>query len=138
MLLQKIYTIDETDFPLSMRPAYRGEKLDMNRANKVRTVMKGLTKVANQTGCSIVLVGYLNKSQTANSALRSLSSVDFRAAAQSVLLIGWLKYDRDVWVTAHDKSSPADEDPSCDFTLESGTLHWHEACKWSDIIKPHT
>ena len=61
----------------------------MNRANKVRTVMKGLTKVANQTGCSIVLVGYLNKSQTANMPLRSLSSVDFRAAAQSVLLIGW-------------------------------------------------
>ena len=74
--LQKIYTIDETDFPLSMldhrigeaiektqaqlmildpMQAYLGEKVDMNRANEVRTVMKGLTKVANQTGCAIVL-----------------------------------------------------------------------------------
>ena len=72
--LQKIYTIDETDFPLSMldhrigeaiekthaqlmildpMQAYLGEKVDMNRANEVRTVMKGLTKVANQTGCAI-------------------------------------------------------------------------------------
>ena len=32
--------------------------------------MKGLTQVANQTGCAIVLVGHLNKSQTANSAQR--------------------------------------------------------------------
>ena len=48
--------------------AYLGEKVDMNRANEVRTVMKGLTQVANQTGCAIVLVGHLNKSQTANSA----------------------------------------------------------------------
>ena len=77
--LQKIYTIDETDFPLSMLDhrigeaiqdthaqlmildplqAYLGEKVDMNRANEVRTVMKGLTKVASQTGCAIVLVGH--------------------------------------------------------------------------------
>ena len=40
----------------------------MNRANEVRTVMKGLTQVANQTGCAIVLVGHLNKSQSTNSA----------------------------------------------------------------------
>ena len=79
--LKKIYTIDETDFPLSMldhrigeaiqdthaqlmildpMQAYLGEKVDMNRANEVRTVMKGLTQVANQTGCAIVLVGHLN------------------------------------------------------------------------------
>ena len=87
--LHHIYTIDETDFPLSMldhrigeaiekthaqlmildpMQAYLGEKVDMNRANEVRNVMKGLTKVASQTGCAIVLVGHLNKSQTANSA----------------------------------------------------------------------
>ena len=110
--LQKIYTIDETDFPLSMldhrigeaiekthaqlmildpMQAYLGEKVDMNRANEVRTVMKGLTKVANQTGCAIVLVGHLNKSQSANSAQRGLGSMDFRAAARSVLLVGRLK-----------------------------------------------
>lgn len=145
--LQKIYTIDETDFPLSMldhrigeairdtqaqlmildpMQAYLGEKVDMNRANEVRTVMKGLTKVANQTGCAIVLVGHLNKSQTANSAQRGLGSMDFRAAARSVLLVGRLKNDRDVRVMVHDKSSLAEEDPSRGFTLVNGTLHWQE------------
>ena len=145
--MQKIYTIDETDFPLSMldhrigeairdtqaqlmildpMQAYLGEKVDMNRANEVRTVMKGLTKVANQTGCAIVLVGHLNKSQSANSAQRGLGSMDFRAAARSVLLVGRLKNDRDIRVMVHDKSSLAEEGPSRGFTLDNGTLHWQE------------
>ena len=145
--LQKIYTIDETDFPLSMldhrigeaiekthaqlmildpMQAYLGEKVDMNRANEVRTVMKGLTKVANQTGCAIVLVGHLNKSQTANSSQRGLGSMDFRAAARSVLLVGRLKNDRDIRVMVHDKSSLAPEGNSRAFSLENGTLHWQE------------
>ncbi len=63
--LHHIYTIDETDFPLSMldhrigeaiekthaqlmildpMQAYLGDKVDMNRANEVRTVMKGLPR----------------------------------------------------------------------------------------------
>lgn len=145
--LQKIYTIDETDFPLSMldhrigeaiektqaqlmildpMQAYLGEKVDMNRANEVRTVMKGLTKVANQTGCAIVLVGHLNKSQSANSAQRGLGSMDFRAAARSVLLVGRLKNDRNIRVIVHDKSSLAPEGNSRAFSLENGTLHWQE------------
>ena len=145
--LQKIYTIDETDFPLSMldhrigeaiqdthaqlmildpMQAYLGEKMDMNRANEVRTVMKGLTKVANQTGCAIVLVGHLNKSQSANSAQRGLGSMDFRAAARSVLLVGKLKNNRNIRVMVHDKSSLAEEGPSRGFTLDNGTLHWQE------------
>ena len=145
--LHHIYTIDETDFPLSMldhrigeaiqdthaqlmildpMQAYLGDKVDMNRANEVRTVMKGLTKVANQTGCAIVLVGHLNKSQSANSAQRGLGSMDFRAAARSVLLVGRLKNNRDVRVMVHDKSSLAPEGNSRAFSLENGTLHWQE------------
>ena len=145
--LQKIYTIDETDFPLSMldhrigeairdtqaqlmildpMQAYLGDKVDINRANEVRTVMKGLTKVASQTGCAIVLVGHLNKSQTANSAQRGLGSFDFRAAARSVLLVGRLKNDRNIRVMVHDKSSLAPEGNSRAFSLENGTLHWQE------------
>ena len=145
--LHHIYTIDETDFPLSMldhrigeaiqdthaqlmildpMQAYLGEKVDMNRANEVRTVMKGLTQVANQTGCAIVLVGHLNKSQSANSAQRGLGSMDFRAAARSVLLVGRLKNNRDIRVMVHDKSSLAPEGNSRAFSLENGTLHWQE------------
>ena len=88
--------------------------------------MQGLTQVANQTGCAIVLVGHLNKSQTSNSAQRGLGSMDFRAAARSVLLVGRPKNDRDVRVMVHDKSSLAPEGNSRAFSLQNGTLHWQE------------
>ena len=40
---------------------YVGERIDMNRANEIRTVMKKLAAVAERTGCAVVLVGHLNK-----------------------------------------------------------------------------
>lgn len=52
---------------------------------------KLLTIVADQTGCAIVLIGHLNKAVGANSAYRGLGSMDFRAAARSVLLVGRMK-----------------------------------------------
>ena len=40
---------------------YLGGKVDMNRANEIRTVLKNVAAVAGRTGCTIVLVGHLNK-----------------------------------------------------------------------------
>ena len=48
--------------------SYVGEKVDMNRASEIRSVMKNVAAVAERTGCAIVLVGHLNKMQSANSA----------------------------------------------------------------------
>lgn len=97
--------------------AYVGEKVDMNRANEVRTVLKKVASVAEQTGCAIVLVGHLNKAMGSNSSYRGLGSIDFRAAARSVLLIGRLKKEPQVRVLVHDKSSLAPEGKSLAFSL---------------------
>ena len=35
---------------------YLGERVDMNRANEVRTIMKSIGQVAQRTGCAVVLV----------------------------------------------------------------------------------
>lgn len=40
---------------------YLGDKIDMNRANEIRIVLKNVAAVAERTGCPIVLVGHLNK-----------------------------------------------------------------------------
>ena len=146
--LQKIYTIDETDFPLSMldhrigeairdtqaqlmildpMQAYLGEKVDMNRANEVRTVMKGLTKVANQTGCAIVPGGASEQipdrqQRPAWPGFHGLPG----SGPERFCWVGRLKNDRDVRVMVHDKSSLAEEGPSRGFTLVNGTLHWQE------------
>lgn len=105
---------------------YLVRNVDMNRANEIRDVLKRLTTVADQTGCAIVLIGHLNKAVGANSAYRGLGSMDFRAAARSVLLVGRMKKDPGVRVIVHDKSSLAPEGKSVAFSLGADSFHWLE------------
>ena len=104
---------------------YLGEHMDMNRANETRKVMKGIAKVAERTGCAIVLVGHLNKAAGVNSAYRGLGSIDFRAAARSVLIVGRLKKEPNTRVVVHDKSSLAPEGKSLAFHLgDEDGFYW--------------
>lgn len=105
---------------------YLGRNVDMNRANEIRDVLKRLTTVAEQTGCAIILIGHLNKAAGANSAYRGLGSMDFRAMARSILLVGRMKKDPCVRVIVHDKSSLAPEGKSIAFAIDDGTLRWVE------------
>lgn len=73
--------------------------------NEIRPIFKRLGQLAEQTGCAIVLVGHMNKMQGAKSAYRGLGSIDFRAAARSVLLVGRSKDDPETRVVVHDKST---------------------------------
>ena len=103
---------------------YLGRNVDMNRANEIRDVLKRLTIIADQTGCAIVLIGHLNKAVGANSAYRGLGSMDFRAAARSVLLVGRMRKDPHVRVIVHDKSSLAPEGKSIAFSIDDGAFRW--------------
>lgn len=143
--LNRIICIDETERSLSLLDeriekavkatgaklmildplqGYLGRDVDMNRANEIRDVLKRLTIMADQTGCAVVLIGHLNKAVGANSAYRGLGSMDFRAAARSVLLVGRMKREPSVRVIVHDKSSLAPEGKSVAFSIEDGALHW--------------
>ena len=85
--------------------AYLGDGVDMHRANEIHPIFKRLCKVAEQTGCAAILVGHMNKMQGTKSAYRGLGSIDFRAAARSVLLVGRSKDDPNMRVVVHDKSN---------------------------------
>ncbi len=143
--LSKIFCIDETDRSLSLLDvrieqairdtrarlmildplqAYLGQKVDMNRANEIRDVLKRLSLIAEQSGCAMVLIGHLNKALGASSAYRGLGSIDFRAAARSVLLVGRMKKEPSVRVIVHDKSSLAPEGKSRAFSLGEDGFHW--------------
>lgn len=98
--------------------AYVGEKTDMNKANEVRPIFRRLADIAERTGCAVILIGHLNKSIGGQSAYRGLGSIDFRAAARSVLLIGRVKREPNVRVIVHDKSSLAPEGKSIAFCLD--------------------
>jgi len=106
---------------------YVGEDTDINRANEIRTVMRGIANVAEKSGCAIVFVGHLNKMKGTNSAYRGLGTIDFRASARSVLLVGRLRKFPNVRVIVHDKSSLAPEGKSMAFNLGNDEgFHWIE------------
>lgn len=106
---------------------YLGERVDMNRANEVRTIMKSIGQVAQRTGCAVVLVGHLNKAAGLSSTYRGLGSIDFRAAARSVLVVGRLRKNKTVRIVVHDKSSLAPEGKSLAFQLGD-----EEGFRWLD------
>ncbi len=109
--------------------AYLGDNVDMHRANEVRPIFKRLCAMADRTGCAIILIGHMNKAQGLKSSYRGLGSIDFRAAARSVLLVGRLKSDPTVRVVAHDKSSLAPEGKSIAFSLDAENgFQWIGSC----------
>ena len=109
--------------------AYLGDGVDMHRANEVRPVFKRLCAMADRTGCAVILIGHMNKAQGLKSSYRGLGSIDFRAAARSVLLVGRLKGDPSVRVVAHDKSSLAPEGRSIAFSLDAENgFQWKGYC----------
>ena len=112
--------------------AYLGANVDMHRANEVRPVMKRLAATAEQTGCAIILVRHINKLQGQKSGHRGLGSIDFQAAARSVLVVGRTKDDPTIRVVAQDKSSLAPEGESIAFALDAENgFQWKGYCKCS-------
>ncbi len=85
--------------------AYLGASVDMYRANEVRPVMSRIGTLAEEYGCAFVLIGHINKSEVMKAKHRGLGSVDFAAAARSVILCGRVRDDPHVRVLAPLKSS---------------------------------
>jgi len=110
--------------------AYLGETVDMHRANEIRPIMKRLAFLAERTGCAVILVGHMNKMQGGKSSYRGLGSIDFRAAARSVLVVGRAKDEPTLRIVAHDKSSLAPEGKSIAFELNPETgFQWKGYCE---------
>ena len=105
--------------------AYVGSNTDINRANEVRTMLAHLGRIAEKYRCAIILVGHLNKAQGTKSQYRGLGSIDFQAAARSVLLVARVKDRPEIRVMAHVKSSLAPEGEPVAFELsEENGFRW--------------
>lgn len=97
---------------------YLDADVDMNRANEIRPVMKRISALAEKYRCAIVLIGHMNKCSGGKSSYRGLGSIDFQAAARSVLVVGRVKDDEQVRVACHIKSSLAPEGTPIAFRLD--------------------
>ena len=109
--------------------AYLGSGVDMHRANEVRPLLKRLGDMATRTSCAVILIGHMNKAQGVKSSYRNLGSIDFPAAARSVLVIGRMKDAENLRVVAQDKNSLAQRGKSFLFELqECGGVVWKGPC----------
>lgn len=97
---------------------FLGAEVDMHRANEIRPLMKRVSVLAGKYHCAIVLIGHMNKNSTGKSSYRGLGSIDFQAAARSVLIVGRVKNEPEIRVVCHVKSSLAPEGKSIAFRLD--------------------
>ena len=135
----KVLVIDDSDQPLTMADVrleeaivqtkakmvvldpiqgFLGADVDMHRANEIRPLMKRIAVLAEKYHCAVILNGHMNKNSNVKSSYRGLGSIDFQAAARSVLIVGRVKDEPEVRVVCHTKSSLAPEGTSIAFRLD--------------------
>ena len=100
---------------------FLGTAVDMHRANEIRPLMKRVAVLAEKYHCAIILIGHMNKNSNGKSSYRGLGSIDFQAAARSVLIVGRIKDEPEIRVVCHVKSSLAPEGKSIAFRLDKDT-----------------
>ena len=138
----KVLVIDDRDTPLTMCDVrleqaivetnaklvvldpiqgFLGSDVDMHRANEIRPIMKHISVLAEKYKCAIILIGHMNKCSVGKSAYRGLGSIDFQAAARSVLIVGRIKDEPEIRVVCQTKSSLAPEAKAVAFRLDEET-----------------
>ena len=100
---------------------FLGAAVDMHRANEIRPLMKRVAVLAEKYHCAIILIGHMNKNSNGKSSYRGLGSIDFQAAARSVLIVGRIKDEPEIRVVCHVKSSLAPEGKSIACRLDKDT-----------------
>ena len=106
---------------LDLIQGFLGAAVDMHRANEIRPLMKRVAVLAEKYHCAIILIGHMNKNSNGKSSCRGLGSIDFQAAARSVLIVGRIKDEPEIRVVCHVKSSLAPEGKSIAFRLDKDT-----------------
>ena len=118
--------------------AYLGAKTDAYRANEVRAILAPLARLAERHGCAVLAVRHLNKSRGTRSIYAGQGSIDFTAAARSVLLAGCGADDDAERALVHIKSNLAAVGPTLAYTIDEQGFRWAGASplRASDLLAP--
>ena len=100
-----------------------GEKVDTHRTNEVRPILTQLKNIAEAHHCAIILLRHLTKG-IGKALYRGQGSVDFTAAARSVLVVAESLEDETKKVMAHEKSNLAPRGVSQMFSITNGGFAW--------------
>ena len=103
---------------------FLGRGVDMHRANDVRPLLAGLARVGEDLGPAMVGIRHLRKSSADGASQRGLGSIDFAAAARSILRVAEVPGEPGRRVLVHLKSNLAPFGTSRVFELEGGRVTW--------------
>jgi hypothetical protein len=105
--------------------AFTGGEVDINRANECRAISAPLAAIAERQGCAIVAVRHLGKSKGSGHALNAgIGSIDFAAAARSVLLVGQDPDEPGKRAIVQIKNNLAPHGEAVGYKLEAGQFYW--------------
>lgn len=104
--------------------AYLGAHVDMHRANEVRPILTRLSELAEKYRVAVLCIRHLSKSAQDRAIYRGLGSIDFSAAARSILLVGEDPQNKERKILTHCKSSLAPWGVSQVFELKEGQFLW--------------
>lgn len=105
--------------------SFIGKDKSMNSVKGVRATLKRLSVIANKTGCAILFIGHLTKSEGKKTLYRGLGSIDIPAIARSVLFLKRSMYDKKIRVVTQIKNSLDMEGPTVAFeTDKDNSFRW--------------
>lgn len=101
-----------------------GRAVDTNKPNEVRPLLMRVAEMAERTACAVVCIMHLNKRDAGRSLYRITSSLDFTAAARSVLGIAEHPDDPKIRILAGLKQNLSARPPALGFHFVEGELAW--------------
>jgi AAA domain len=107
--------------PLS---AFLGADVDMFRANETRPVLAMAASLAERLGCAVLIVRHITKGAAGRAIYRGQGTIDFTAAARSVLLAGCDPEEPRKCAFVHIKSNLAAKGEPIGYRLEEGRFSW--------------
>jgi hypothetical protein len=120
--------------------AYLGGRIDMHRANEMRSILAPLSKLAGDHSCAVVAVLHLSKARSGRALHAGLGSVDFSAAARSILLAGSSANDPGSRALLHIKCNVAEQAPALGYRITAGQFGWTgpSTLAAADLLGPET
>lgn len=105
--------------------AFIGSRVDINRTNEVRPILAKLGALAEKYQVAIICIRHLTKQTSQSKAIyRGQGSIDFAAAARSVLLVAPDPENANMRVIAHSKSNLTQPGISQRYEILDGSFRW--------------
>ena len=119
--------------------SFLGGDVDAHRANQTRPIFDGLIRVAEKTGCAILITRHLSKGVGGTALYRGMGSIDITGAARSELFVGREPDNPSRIIMAQSKNSLAPVGCSLSYSIgEDKNIVWHgeSSLGANDLLMP--